>query len=232
MTIFKSSSILYILLLSCFIIGVSYYNTYFLNKESFYSSQESIILLGDSILKNNQYVREGNGIDDILIERTNEKTYCYAEDGSIIVDVYSQLDKISIDLNKETTTIYISVGGNNILTHYVDKEGDITETSILTKLFSSYKNLITSIQTKMNRCKIVLLDIYYPQSSEYAKFYSIIDEWNHMIYDYANDQQNHISDVLKVSQLLTQHNDFSHSIEPSLQGGKKIAEYILSPYLF
>ena len=221
MTIFTTT--IYILL-TCFIIGMAYYNT--LKKESFYSREETIVLLGDSILKNNEYVEKG--IDEILIERT-EKTYCYAEDGAKIVDVYSQLDRVPFDLNNKLTTVYLSVGGNNILTHYVDLEQDITDTNILFKLFSSYVILVESIQTKMQESKLVLLDIYYPQSEEFKKYHSIIREWNNMIYHYA--EQNH-NEVLKVSQLLTQEGDFSHSIEPSLQGGEKIVNYILTPYAF
>ena len=111
---------LYIILLVIFIIGVSYYNTFLssqINKEGF-NNNKSIVLLGDSILKNNTYTSNGKGVDDLLIERNNGGVYCYAEDYSKITDVYSQIDNIPPQLNSQNTTIFLSSGGNDLLTHY------------------------------------------------------------------------------------------------------------------
>ncbi len=58
-----------------FIFAVSYWNTYCSSFiESFSSnysnsSSKSIVLLGDSILKNNSYVSDGKGVDNLLEER-------------------------------------------------------------------------------------------------------------------------------------------------------------------
>lgn len=224
---------LHIFLLLCFIISMSYYNTYNstqynLNKELFTSNDKSIILLGDSILKNNSYVENGKGIDNILTEKADSKTYCYAEDGSIIVDIYNQLDKIPLELNENTTSIYVSAGGNDILTQYVEKIGDITNMNSLTIIFSEYTKLIKSIQTRFNKCKIVILDIYYPNTNIYKQYHSLISEWNNMIYTFADNPSNKITSVLKVSTILTQPKDFVFSIEPSSSGGEKIVNSILT----
>jgi hypothetical protein len=46
-----------------------------------------------------------------------------------------------------------------------------------------------------------------------------------MLYNYANKNQNN---VLRVSSMLTNPNDFSFGIEPSSLGGDKIANSILN----
>ena len=218
----------YIFILSIIIVLVSYYNTYYL-KENFTNNTKTYILIGDSILKNDAYVSNGKSIEDLLIER-NKNIFCYAQDHSKIVDIYSQINKIPIEFNSPNTLIFLSAGGNNILSHYVDQNQDITNTGVLKPMFSSYKNLLKSIQTRFDKAKIVLLDIYYPSNLTYKRFHSVIKEWNNMIYNYSEDTKNNIYRVLLISSHLTQNDDFSYSIEPSFNGGQKIAELILSTY--
>ena len=220
-----------VFILICFIFAVSYFNTYMRSiKETFTSSNNrTIVLLGDSILKNNAYTSDGKGIDDLLLER-NKQTYSYAVDNSNVVDVYNQINEIPIDLNTPSTTIFLSAGGNDILNHYKEGGGDIHDTSVLTTIFAAYKKMIKAIRSKMNQCKFVILDIYYPDNTKYTQYHPIIREWNKLIYDYANQQSNNITTVLKVSSMLTQNDDFTLSIEPSSSGGLKIADSILNIY--
>ena len=216
-----------VFVLICFIIGVSYWTTY--NSSLFESfetkNKESIVLLGDSILKNNSYVSNGKGIDELLEERNNGKIYSLAENHSKIVDIYSQIDKIPSDLNNDSTVIFLSAGGNDILSFYVDQEEDATNDTALNPMFSAYKKLVESIQTKMDKAKIVFLDIYYPDNIKYKQFHPIISEWNKKIYEYA-DKNNY--KVLKISNNLTETTDFTMGIEPSSTGGAKIVDLILS----
>jgi len=220
---------LYILLLCFVIIGVStftHYYKYYVLRESFGNNEvdKKYILLGDSILKNNSYVKNGKGIDDILIEKTNGNSDCYAKDESTIVDVYSQLDSIPSELNKKSTTIFLSVGGNDILNNYADKEVSIKDTKILGPIFNAYKTLIKSIQTKMNESKLVLLDIYYPTNIKLAQYKPILEEWNKLIADFAST--NNI-EVINISNILIESTDFTLNVEPSETGGEKIANSIL-----
>lgn len=206
----------------CFIIAVSYFNTYMSSYiETFNSSKQTFVLLGDSILKNDAYISNDKSVSNLLLERTNGKTICLAVDHSKISDVYSQIDEIPDNLNNNGTTVFLSAGGNDILTHYVDQENDSTDTSILASMFVEYKKLIKSIQIKLPKANIVILDIYYPDNLKYKKYHQIINEWNNMIYNYASEPQNNITSVLKVSNILTKDNDFSFGIEPSTIGGKK-----------
>ena len=219
---------LYIFLLLCFIFAVSYFNTYMRTyNEGFNSNKQTFILLGDSILKNDAYVSDGESVDDLLKERTNNKLLCLAVNDSKIVDIYSQVERIPKELNTNHTTVFLSAGGNDILSHYVEQENDSQDKDILKTMFSEYKNLIESIKSKLPNANIVLLDIYYPDDVKYKQYHSIINKWNSMIYEYAN--KNNYS-VLKISGILTQPDDFSFGIEPSAIGSKKLVETILSSY--
>ena len=67
-----------IFILILFIIAVSYWNTYWTSTIESYTSTKTIVLLGDSILKNNSYVSDGKGVDNIIKER-NITVYSLAE---------------------------------------------------------------------------------------------------------------------------------------------------------
>lgn len=190
-----------------------------------FSSEKKYILLGDSILQNKNYVADGNTVENLLREK-NLNVICFAEDNSKISDVFMQLNRIPIEMNSENTYIFLSAGGNNILSYYVDNNGDVTNSSALRPMFSSYKNLVKSIQTKLPKAKICVLDIYYPDNMSYRQFHSIIGDWNNMLYTYAVNNQNGFYKIINISKYLTQKSDFSFGIEPSSIGGKKIADLI------
>ena len=78
----------------------------------------------------------------------------------------------------------------------------------------------------MTLAKIVLLDIYFPESIKYKQYHDLISDWNEMVYNYAKEQQNGIAGVIKISGVLTDKADFTLGIEPSDQGGAKIVELI------
>lgn len=222
--------LLYILFFITILYILYFYIIKKLFKEGFINqSNKNYVLLGDSILKNDRYVSDGNSIEDLLTERVKgKKIYCLAEDNSKIVDIYSQVSKIPIYLNNKNTYIFLSAGGNDILSHYVDRNEDITDTHVLKPMFSSYKNLIKSISNRLPNARIIVFDIYYPNNITYKQFHSIIKEWNNMIYGFTNDPNNNIYSIVKISDELTNTNDFSFGIEPSSNGGKKIVDLILS----
>jgi hypothetical protein len=217
---------LILLVLFCFIVLL------FFNKivEGFTQiNTKTYILLGDSILQNNSYVLNGKSIEMLIAER-NQKVFCFAEDNSKIVDVYSQINKIPNHLNSSNTFVFLSVGGNDILSHYIDQNQDITNDAVLHSFFFSYKNLVKSIQTKLPNAKIILLNIYYPNNVQYKKFHLIIQKWNNMLYDFYKNPINKIYDIIQISKHLLDKEDFSFGIEPSSIGGKKIADLIVAIY--
>jgi hypothetical protein len=222
---------LYIFILIFIILAVSFYTQYkyeSLNRESFSNNnnKNSIVLLGDSILKNNSYVANGHSIEEILREKKGDNLHCLALNNSTIVDVYSQIDSIPLELNNENTTIFLSSGGNDILLQYVDKHDSVvSDLHVLNVIFISYKKMVKSIQTKMNKTKIVLIDIYYPTSNQFSQYKPIVQEWNKMQEKYALEKS---YGLLQISKRVTSSDDFTVSIEPSEKGGEKIAQSILN----
>lgn len=181
-------------------------------------SNKNIVLLGDSILYNNSFVKKGNSVQDFLEKNKNKNKnitiYNYAENEETINGIYQQLSKINSDLNSENTTLFLSVGGNDIL------QMSTTKANIKT-LFESYKILINAIKTKLPLTKLVLLNIYQPiKAPEYS---GKILEWNTLLtteYGYFS--------ILDLTKILYKPNDFTHNIEPSSTGGEKISNKILS----
>jgi len=224
---------LYIFILCFIILAVSFYTQYryeSINTEDFSNNNDknSIVLLGDSILKNNSYVKNGQSIEDILREKKGDNLYCLALNNSTIVDVYSQIDSIPIELNNENTIIFLSSGGNDILSQYVDKhDSDVSDRHVLNVIFIAYKKMVKSLQTKMNKSKIVLIDIYYPHSNQFSQYKPIIQEWNKMLKKYAHEKS---YGLIQISKRVMASDDFTLSIEPSEKGGEKIAQSILNYY--
>lgn len=228
---------LYIFLLLLFIFLISYYNTYISNKyiyESFdnkniYTGNSTIILLGDSILKNNSYVPAGKSVD-ALVKKNNRggEVYSFAVNDSKIVDVYEQINKLPLDVNNESTIIFLSVGGNDILEMFQNYDDSSSQQEILITMGKAYKKLVKSIQTRMNKSKIVLLDLYYPENIKYKQYRAVIQKWNTILREMSKDKTNNIDGIIPISELVTSSNDFTLGIEPSQIGGEKIARSIVN----
>jgi len=218
---------LYIFGLVFFIVVMAYWNTLFL-REGFNANTQYFLLLGDSILNNEVYVANGKAVNQLLNDSTNNRTTCLAKNDATIVDVYDQVGNIPDKLKYSSdTTIFLSVGGNDILNQSSDKDGGQVDSKVISTIFSVYKPLIKSIQTIMPKAQLVLLDIYYPDNIKYKQFHEAIREWNDKLYKYASE--NNVS-VLRISDILTKPEDFSLEIEPSAIGGKKLADAILRNY--
>ena len=216
----------YIFFLLCFTVVMAYYNTYMATiTEGFEQKPKTIVLLGDSILKNNVYVTKG--VDEIMKSETECKVVSLARDKTTVGHTYKQIDEIPANLNVPTTVVVLSVGGNDIIESYIDGPYDASEDrGYLSKLFGSYKSLVAELCKKMDKARIVLLDIYYPANSQYKEYYPLIKSWNKQQSEYSKDAG--VEQVIKISEVLTKPHDFAFDIEPSDKGGKNIVEAILS----
>jgi hypothetical protein len=199
------------LLITISLYFVSYY--YFNNnyKSGFTNNDnKTIILLGDSILNNSNYVDYQDSVS-ALIKKTCFKSNIIlaAQDNAKVEDVYQQIDKL-VDNNNKNTYIFLSVGGNNML--------DSKFVSLDT-LKQSYLKLLTHIKTNFPKSNIYLLGLYYPFDTRFKRYDSSINEWNQFIkglkYKY-----------IMLDGLLTNKSDIIFSIEPSATGSKKIANEI------
>jgi len=182
----------------------------------------NIVLIGDSMLDNSPYVLSGQSVSDMISKdlenRTGTTLYNFAKDGATINDCYSQLDKISTDLNISNTSIFLSVGGNNILNSRIRMD-----TRAITNLFHQYLELIKSIKSRIPNARLFSLNLYYPVNSHYKSYYDSITQWNKLLED--NTFQGY--KLIQTNKLLVIEEDFVYDIEPSFKGGKKIAQNIV-----
>ena len=187
-------------------------------KEYFTLNKKTIILLGDSVFNNNSYVEKGKAVNELLQKNADENTtiICLARNDSTINNVYQQLENVNIDLNDKLITVFLSVGGNDIMNLQQKNLDDTIE---------KYNNLIDAITTKLPNVKLVLLNIYYPSNK--VNYNSLIDKWNTKI-DLEYESNNKNIYILDIASLLKEPSDFVFNIEPSSTGGEKIANKILS----
>ena len=181
-------------------------------------NKKTIILLGDSVFNNNSYVEKGKAVNELLQKTADETTtiVCLARNDSTINNVYQQLENVTIDLNDKLTTVFLSVGGNDIINL---KQKNVEDT------FEKYKTLIKAITTKLPNVKLVLLNIYYPATT--SNYDSLIDKWNtNLDLEYESNNKNIY--ILNLANLLKDPSDFVFDIEPSITGGEKIVNKIVS----
>lgn len=210
---FKS---IYIIITSIIIIvSCAYFKSF---KEGLTNSN-NIILIGDSILNNSNYVPSGKSVVDILKTKT-QKVFNFSKDGATISDCYLQLDNIPIELNNLETYVFISVGGNDIL----NKRGQLNSAEI-TKLFNSYMDFLKALRVKLSSAKINILNLYMPSNPRYQAYKSSIEQWNQLITEYSS-KIGEMYNVINIDTLLTSPQDFVYDIEPSEVASEKIANVI------
>ena len=192
---------------------------YFKSLKEGLTNNDNIILIGDSILNNSNYVSEGKSVFDILKTKTN-KVFNVAKDGATISDLYSQLDKIPLDLNMSETYVFISTGGNDIL----NKRSQLDETELVS-LFNSYKNFISALRAKLGSVKINIMNLYLPSNPRYQSYKTSVEIWNKLIQENSN-KIGEIYNVIDLNKILVTPADFVYDIEPSDLGSEKIANII------
>lgn len=169
-------------------------------------SSKHIVLLGDSILKNDTYVKSNQNITKLL-EQKGYVINCLAKDNALVENMYSQINHFK-DINTDAYYV-ISAGGNNILQH---RDMDVA--------FREYKHFVTRLAKYILRDKIILCTIYYPPT--YTHYFTKIKEWNTELITFAKDKYK----LLRVDKFMNEDSDFTHRIEPSYIGSKKIVYYL------
>jgi hypothetical protein len=186
-----------------------------------FSHDSFVILMGDSILNNNNYVNIGQSVGDLL-QKLQGNVIIVAEDEARIHNLGQQFKKVPNNANKKSTRIILSVGGNDILNHYL--KDDINNIAYVDTIFNKYTSMVNNMRNNCE-CEFILCNIYYPRSRNYVKYFDIIQIWNKKIAAYAKQNR------LKVLELDSKINDgkyFTHDIEPSHSGGKIITKNILN----
>lgn len=199
--------------LSIFVSYTILYNPFF---ESF-SNNTTIILLGDSILNNANFVPSGKSIFDILKSK-NTNTINYSTNEANITDTIYQINSIQTDLSNDNINIFISAGGNNIL-----QSTNTGQKPDITNLFSQLVKVIQTVKARLPNAKIFLLNLYLPPTPKFIIFKDYITDWNNLLQTNKNNYNYKIVDIYT---LLNNTQDFINDYEPSVTGGNKIANAI------
>ena len=192
---------------------------YFKSLKEGLTNNDTVILMGDSVLNNANYVPAGKSVYDSLKSKLS-KVINLAKDGATISDLYGQLDKIPVELNNANTYIFISAGGNDIL----NKRTELSSTEIR-RLFDSYMEFLKALRTKLGSVKINILNLYLPSNPRYQTYKTSIEQWNQLIQSSSN-KVGEMYNVVDLHALLKIPDDFVYDIEPSESASDKIAYLI------
>jgi len=189
-----------------------------------------IILIGDSIFDNAEYVNKGDSVIEQL--QTNIPINCKATllavDGDVINDVYAQLEMIP----KVTTHAFLSIGGNdalrivNVLQQASSTVGEAMEifTGIRLDFQKRYRELITQIKLKID--KLIICTIHDSVPDIEPRALTALSIFNEIILKEAFSIG---VAVIDLRLLCNEKEDYStiSPIEPSGQGARKIVEQIV-----
>jgi lysophospholipase L1-like esterase len=192
---------------------------YFKSLKEGLTNNNNVILMGDSVLNNANYVPSGKSVYDRLKTKLS-KVINVSKDGATINDLYGQLDKIPVDLNNSNTYIFISAGGNDIL----NKRTELSSTEIR-RLFDSYMEFLKALRTKLGSAKINILNLYLPSNPRYQSYKTSVEQWNQLI-NQSSSKVGEMYNVIDLYGLLTSPDDFVYDIEPSESSSDKIAYLI------
>jgi len=206
-----------IIVISSIVIIVSC--AYFKGLKEGLKNNDNIVLIGDSVLNNSNYVSAGKSVVEILKTKT-PNVFNFSKDGATIRDCYEQIDKIPLILNKTNTTVFISAGGNDILNNRTQ-----LNSQKIGNIFNNYIELLKTVKARLDNANINVLNLYLPINPRYQSYKPSIDQWNQLIKD-SSSKIGETYNVINLDTLLTSPTDFVYDIEPSETGSEKIASSI------
>lgn len=194
-----------------------------------------VVLLGDSIFDNAAYVAGGPDVVTQLRARlpaTWQATLC-AVDGAVVTSVERQLARVP----SGATHLVLSVGGNDALSHIgiLEREADsVAEVlDLLAELGDAFE---ARYQPMLRRVlgpglPVVVCTIYdgrLPDPALQRRARTALTVYNDVILRSASAAG---LPVIELRHVCTEPGDYANPIEPSVQGGEKIARAICGALL-
>jgi lysophospholipase L1-like esterase len=190
-----------------------------------------ITLIGDSIFDNKAYVGSGRSVIEHLHQQKPKEwmTTLRAVDGSVADGVSRQVSQIP----DETTHIFLSVGGNDALAEIEILNMNVRNSA---EVFERLFDVAAAFETRYIRMlgKVLSLGkpttictVYYPNYDEpYRQKLAVaaLASFNDVIIRQA---ALHKIPLIDLRLLCNDPADYANPIEPSEQGGEKIARKIL-----
>jgi hypothetical protein len=192
---------------------------------------DHIVLAGDSIFDNAAYVGSGQAVIDQLSNKANGlfKSTLVAADGSVTRDLNSQFKKLPPD----TTHLFISSGGNDALESaylLADRFSTVWDamslfSDVIGKFQSDYRDMLQNARSLVKN--ITVCTIYHSIPGYEKEPLTALKFFNEIILLEAFEMGLPVIDL----RLVCNHDDDYSAIspiEPSLQGGDKISNVIVS----
>jgi hypothetical protein len=190
----------------------------------------SIVLLGDSIFDNSYYVARGQSVSDHLARLLPKEMMprLLAVDGSVTSDVLKQLD----NLPKDATHVFVSSGGNDALVakyNLFPQPGVVVRNSLeqLAVFQAEFRYDYSRLTDRLQKLKlpISVCTIYDSIPGLEAIHKTALSTFNDVIVLEAAKRRFSLIDLRLLCNELSDFSTVS-SIEPSEQGGLKIAKAI------
>jgi hypothetical protein len=198
--------------------------------------RQHLVLLGDSILDNAAYVPgRCPAVIDQLRSRlpTGWFATLLARDGSVIDDVYRQLDALPGD----ATHLVLSAGGNDALSEVGTLQKTVMTVGqglrvlaeVCDRFEGDYRRLLASIRDRGLPAGVcTVYNPSLPDEVTRREVVAALGLFNDCIIRVAREFK---FPVLELRAICTDAADFVAQIEPSLRGGAKIAEAICQNFV-
>lgn len=191
-----------------------------------------LYLYGDSILDNAPYVALGDAVVDQLHHLIGANVVLCARDGAVVRDTMVQIARQQ-PLHGDVAVL--SVGGNdllNIADRYVMVPAPDMNTIIdaVRRLHIEYQRIVARLVASCQH--VVLCTVYIPPDlalifapiSDMTLVHDVVRHHNQLVADAA---QQFNAQLLDLTNVCTEPDDFVHIIEPSARGGAKIVNALL-----
>lgn len=191
-----------------------------------------LTLIGDSIFDNKSYVKKKKSVIEHLnkLVLKGDKATLRAQDGAVVLDVHDQIKSIP----KDTTHLFLSVGGNDALQSELLLGREVSDVAEALELASdaaqvfekNYSQLLKKL-LKTN-LPLTVCTVYYPNFEDpyvqkVAKagltFFNDVIIRQAFMYGLS---------LIDLRLLCNEPADYANPIEPSEQGGYKIAARIIN----
>lgn len=190
-----------------------------------------VVLLGDSIFDNAAYVEGGPDVTAHLAGMLPEawRVTLAAVDGSVASDVHRQLS----DIPEDATHLMVSAGGNDALGHLSILDRPVSSSAetlaelaaIAERFEERYGGMLEAVLRR--NLPVTLCTVYYPSfPDEVTQRLAVtaLSVFNDVILRHAFAAGLPVIDLRLVCD---DPGDYANPIEPSVQGGRKIAATIL-----
>lgn len=189
-----------------------------------------VVLLGDSIFDNGAYVRGGPNVVTQLQELLPQgwTATLKAVDGSVVSDVHKQAERLPV----KDAFLVVSAGGNDALgSASILEESASSSAEVLMRLSSiqekferGYRSMLEAILR--HKLPTALCTIYYPRFTDPQVQRLAITGLTIFNDTIIRQAFSHGLPLIDLRLLCNDDADYANPIEPSVQGGQKIATAI------